>query len=124
MLDCGLDPKTADMVYIRGNCGEGNLYSMSVFEDPACVLAQDYNLPAWSLSALLTIMPAYIHAENDTYRLTMRRWIDPERGYPEFEVCYENLDGDMVASEEHVTPMIAVENLAVWLLRTQLMPHP
>lgn len=67
---CGLDPSTADMVMIDGE--EPNVrHSYTDMSAP-------YNEPAWSLTALLGMLP---HCLNDKWWLDVAPvWNDPEWG--------------------------------------------
>ena len=76
LLELGLDPKTADITYEGtqlkvglDNAITGNLFSFR----------NGYVIPAWSLSALLEVMPSNI-GDYDLY-ITKHKYVDGGHGY-------------------------------------------
>ena len=66
LLELGLDPKTADMYYLPQVMNEGEtLWPIDKGYD-----LDDADQPAWSLSALLEVMP-----KPDLYRETADLWV-------------------------------------------------
>ena len=66
LLELGLDPKTADMAYICGAPESLNVVDDYYLKD----IHDEYDIPAWSLSALLEVMP-----KPDLYRETADLWV-------------------------------------------------
>lgn len=63
LLSLGLDPSTADMCYVIDYSAYDRIgkdkYNIQV-DHYGCLIHQQDNIPAWSLSALLELMPAII----------------------------------------------------------------
>ena len=84
LLELGLDPKTADMFYFSyGMFRPMKLHVGKILEDVVTGKRQ-WAIPAWSLSALLEVMPSdlyyqhrVVHIEKDYYSC-IRSVHDPE----------------------------------------------
>jgi len=82
LLELGLDPKTADMVWVRYAAGG---YRLEVLHRELFERIKETDIPAWSFSALLEVMPSdlyyqhtVVHIEKDYYSC-IRNIHDPEQ---------------------------------------------
>lgn len=122
LLKAGLNPETADMVYIHGKYDQFNptttVSPLDNFADQAAVLGNDHNLPAWSLAALLAVMPTYITMHGKEYRLAMRKYFDPEDVLNRYEFQYEDLQGNAPfgACFYHRQSIQAACDMVYWLI--------
>jgi len=131
LLELGLDPKTADMHYVRkitdfmGNNIENPKWSVPKYGSPtskhASYIVQNFTsfeiLPAWSLSALLKVMPK---GTNETYHLfssmmsdQLGSWVCDRSKY------YMDADGHNKNDYECVksnSPVTAAYEMVCWLL--------
>ena len=71
LVELGLDPSTADMYYFLDPTPAGNIYHLAVQRvDVGIKNLPQYNegdIPCWSLSALLELMPYYEIAKDTDY---------------------------------------------------------
>ena len=128
MLAQGIDPATADMVYINGKYSDFNFDPPKIaplvqFSAPDTVLADNSNLPAWSLAALLDVLPTEIRHNNAQYRLVMRKWYDSEDDIDAYEFAYESLleEGNLVFVSNASTPLTAAWRLLYALLKKRII---
>lgn len=72
LLQCGVDPETADMVWtIWDNDGE-RYEQLSIMDESAYEMACLNPIPAWSLGALLTkVLPKEIVIDGYRYRISI-----------------------------------------------------
>jgi hypothetical protein len=75
-LELWLDPKTADMVWVRYAAGG---YRLEVLHRELFERIMETDIPAWSLSALLEVMPSNID-DYDLY-ITKHKYVDGGHGY-------------------------------------------
>lgn len=77
LLQCGVDPETADMSWVRGaaNVSDGNLslhpYLRMQRINWQSMRGRSEITPAWSLSALLALLPKEIDIDGYTYRISI-----------------------------------------------------
>ena len=76
LLELGLDPRTADMVwrYVTSGC-----YRLEVLHKELFEATNEKDIPAWSLSALLEVIPSNI-GDYDLY-ITKHEYVDGGHGY-------------------------------------------
>lgn len=112
LLQCGVDPKTADMFYqvpitlSQKQRGEDIL----LIKKPDKTL---YNIdtPAWSLSALLAILPMRIEKHYKDYVLHIQSHPDEEECY-RWAASYSDEEGETILIDaEGSTPIEAVVQL-------------
>lgn len=105
LLELGLDPKTADMYYLPQVMNEGEtLWPIDEGYD-----LNDADQPAWSLSALLEVMPPFIkghHLKIEKTRITNMWYLD-----------YQYLTD----SEPRKDLLTAAYEMACWLLEQGLI---
>ena len=66
LLECGVDPKTADMVWTRFESDGEQYERLDVMSEDAYEVSSLKPAPAWSLSALLALIPQTIYAPDIT----------------------------------------------------------
>lgn len=89
LLKCGVDPKTADMVWTTfDNDGEKST-KLDVMDEYAYEFASLHPIPAWSLSALLALLPKeiYSHDDNVLYYPSLTRDYPFK---PDYALAYRN----------------------------------
>ena len=84
LFELGLDPKTADMAYICGAPESLNVVDDYYLKD----IHDEYDTPAWSLSALLEVMPTTIEIDGLRYDLELFKAIDDDTDSPYYGVKY------------------------------------
>lgn len=135
LLELGLDPKTADMwwsnrfVYWQstpmiGIATEQNqLYTFKWSDD---------DIPAWSLSALLEVIPAMIVYPTWADKRTTDVWFTLDKDYnnetkKQFYMCYyKSLDTHQLATNtdpSHSSPIDAAYEMVCWLLEQGLIKN-
>ena len=76
LIELGIDVKTADMVYLRTYLGEEKDYILLIDSYPeeyteksdgSLIPVYDEHIPAWSLTALLGLMPFHIIENNQRF---------------------------------------------------------
>lgn len=65
LLEIGVDPDTSDMVWTHFETGDADCYRLDVMDEYAYELSSLKPIPAWSLSALLALMPKEIYGDDD-----------------------------------------------------------
>lgn len=97
LLELGLDPSTADMVYISGAPPHLNVLDEEYIKRE---MLDEYDVLAWSLSALLEVMPlgVELHKMRD----------DAGKAYYEIDYLYTGY--------EDSDPINAAYEMACWLL--------
>lgn len=120
LLAIGVAPTTADFVYIHAMFDQFDptttVSPLCNFADKKAVLKEYSNLPAWSLSALLALMPAHIKVSGKEYTLTMRKWFDPEYEQERHEFAYEYLiDETMLHYTDDADATTAAYKMVCWL---------
>jgi len=76
LLELGLDPKSADMVWVRYAAGG---YRLEVLHRELFERIMETDIAAWSLSALLEVIPSNI-GDYDLY-ITKHKYVDCGYGY-------------------------------------------
>lgn len=77
LLQCGVDPETADMSWVRGaaNVSDGDLslhpYLRMQRINWQSMRGRSEITPAWSLSALLALLPKEIAIDGYAYRISI-----------------------------------------------------
>lgn len=105
LLELGLDPKTADMRYAYFSETDYGLEIANEFDDRLNKFFNAITVPAWSLSALLEVMPKgaeLIKMENDAHELY-------------YEIDY------MFTGYEDSDPITAAYEMVCWLLEQGLI---
>lgn len=67
LLQCGVDPKTADMVWTHFESDDEQYERLDVMSEDAYEVSSLKPVPAWSLSALLPMLPYKIEIDEDPY---------------------------------------------------------
>lgn len=84
LLQCGVDPKTADMSWVRGaaNVSDGNLslhpYLRMQRINWQSMRGRSEIAPAWSLSTLLSLLPKEIDIDGYAYRINISYFENPD----------------------------------------------
>ena len=115
LLSLGLRLRTADAWYINGS---GNPHP-GKWSDHS---HDDDDIPAWSLSALLELMPGEIQYYSETFHEEAKAHFTLNKGSIEPIVYTCSYDFDFDASFEGFTPLEAVYNMLVWLLKDSAWP--
>lgn len=92
LLDCGLDPKSADMFMGVFNDGTPFLV-VDDEEDADC--PQLEGTPAWSLSALLALLPMEIRKNGIDFTMMLKPYPNEEECY---RWCVDYYDSDLEAT--------------------------
>ena len=114
LLELGLDPRTADMSYTNYKFqtdNNGNLISDSC--EPVGGLAvgnmfDDY--PAWSLSALLELMPQRIYLNGAAHQFQLDRNWDKVT----WQCAYDAMNSYI--EQKDLSPLDAAYSMVVWLI--------
>ena len=108
LIELGLDVNTSDMCYPRG------AFDPDWDKEPVCHSCGGIGLalPAWSLAALLELMPEELPED---YFLTI--WKEKN----EFGCCHENCNGDSFHSFFGKTALDAAFEMVCWLLKNKLI---
>lgn len=117
LLSCGVDPKTADM------CWEdypGDTKQLSAISGNPFTIE---GVPAWSLSALISLLPMSIGKDNGYYPLQLQ-------AYPHEEDCYKwclaYYDEKQEVSRHYTeapTPIEACVRMIEWLSEHKYEPN-
>ncbi len=67
LLQCGVDPETADMVWTHFKSDDEQYERLDVMSEYAYEVSSLKPIPAWSLSALLPMLPYKIEIDEDPY---------------------------------------------------------
>ena len=109
LLELGLDPKTADMYYLPQVMNEG---------ETLWPIDEGYNLddadqPAWSLSALLEVMP-----NNDYWEICLWQYKDQR-----WQCVFDDVEFSNGETKAFVanTPIDAAYEMVCWLLENNLI---
>ena len=115
LVGLGLNLRTADAYYVNesGNPHFGEWFDHSHDDD---------DVPAWSLSALLELMPGEIQYFSETFQEESKAYLTLGKGSIEPIVYTCSYDFDFNASFEGFTPLEAVYNTLVWLLKDSTWP--
>lgn len=71
LIELGLNADTADMHYSKWDNDENEEYHLECGGLPKLKFKYATNIPAWSLSALLSILPRYLNYNDDKLRLNL-----------------------------------------------------
>ena len=104
LLELDVDAETADMWWNIGIEGYSN---------PSCVPASDVDIPAWSLTALLQLLPK----DNEViWELSYGGWdLDYFQPAEKFFITYETKGSEEAHTENSDDPVNAVFKMIVWL---------
>lgn len=74
--------------------------------------------PAWTLAALLAVMPESIRVGNEVYVQVMRKWYDPEQECESYDFSYEDAVGHIPSNADYdnTDPTAAAAAMVEWLL--------
>ena len=125
LLELGLDPKTADMCFemYKGN------WTLNVGKKSAQV-NRGLAIPAWSLSALLEVIPAMIVYPTWVDKRPTDVWFNLDKDYnretkKQFYMCYyKSLDTHQLAKNTDPScssPIDAAYEMVYWLLEQGLI---
>ena len=109
LLELGLDPKTADMYYLPQVMNEGEtLWPIDEGYD-----LDDADQPAWSLSALLEVMP-----NNDYWEICLWQYKDQR-----WQCVFDDVEFSSGETKAFVadTPIAAAYEMVCWLLENKLI---
>ena len=113
LLELGLDPKTADMFWAHFN-GEGRLY----VRDMKYQLVHKYQVcVAWSLTALLKVMPSFIDYKGQKLRLT----IEKAGAWNVFYIGTKHRLNEIWFNGEYGDPVEPAYKMVCWLLEQGLI---
>lgn len=110
LLTIGLSPDTADMHYV--SYGPRDILVASKMGEQLNVGVKN-RTPAWSLSALMSMMPDEING----YKLSITRWFDPEVESLMWSFTYSD-GNDMIIHGSDINETDAVKcavEMIVWL---------
>lgn len=94
LLDAGIDRHTADFVPTG-------------------------NTPAWSVVALIELMPTTLKIGDDEYNLVIHKWHDPEKDEVVYDIGYDDYHNfSLKAFECYKHLLDAVVDMMEWLLST------
>lgn len=107
LIRLGLNAKTADC-YWDYDVQKHEYYPMFMDDQ-----YDDLCIPAWSLGALLELMPISITYKDRHLRLRM------DKGETDFDVWYDNLDDGCASDIDFIanTPLDAVYEMMCWLMK-------
>ena len=118
LLELGLKPETADMYW------DFQISGYILIVDELGYYKNDSEIPAWSLTALLELIPSDFTAEGSTYKIDFRKY----RFSAEIEVYQiaygnnETISGnwkDMINTSECENSIDAAYEMIVWLLENK-----
>ena len=121
LLQCGVDPETADMSWRTILCPSDNepwgdpqllVLPYSAAKD---IYASDYVEPAWSLSALLGLLPKEIYDESDdSFYFSLAKELPLTNEYcATYLPCWDK--GDALVRKHDNDPIEACVRLIEWL---------
>lgn len=112
LLKLGLSPDTADMYYPKV---DENIYSSCPFPKECDTFRkQESDIPAWSLSALLKLMPKVMKGipEKAAYKFVLKTNV-----YDAWQCNYEHPSfGELYSIPEQKTPLDAAYNMVVYII--------
>lgn len=111
LLELGLDIKTADMCLCKTAQGSWILYGYVPGEYDA------HTIPAWSLSALLEVMPSFIDYKGQKLRLT----IEKAGIWNVFYLGTEHRLNEIWFNGEYGEPVEPAYEMVCWLLEQGLI---
>lgn len=113
LLELGLDPNTADMYYLPQVMNEGEtLWPIDEGYD-----LDDADQPAWSLSALLEVMPSFIDYKGQKLRLT----IEKAGIWNVFYLGTKHRINEIWFNGEYGNPVEPAYKMVCWLLENNLI---
>lgn len=119
LINRGISPDTADLVWEWEGEGLDAIY-----------LKYHYNkrvgrkrLPAWSIGALLALIPSEITINGEVYTHSLRKWHDPEEDIDKYEFSYMDYYNYSPKGSVHDEPdmMLAAYRLVCWLAENNLL---
>lgn len=108
LLRLGLPAESADMAWIKGLFGDDVIYAGK---------AGDSSTPAWSLSALLEVMPSFIDYKGQKLRLT----IEKAGVWNVFYLGTEHRLNEIWFNGKYGDPVEPVYKMVCWLLEQELV---
>ena len=125
LLELGLDPKTADMYWIHVQSQTRDFWKLEVIQRYwRPYEGVDSHLPAWSLSALLEVMPAHLKGwpADEDERLTLAKYHRMDADGPCYVINYSNpLNGSFAFPKLAHNPITAAYEMVCWLLEQGLI---
>lgn len=119
LLACGIPADTADeMIRIETIVTEINRSSASLIPSP---IVNEKRIPAWSLSALLELLPKEIHDENgDSYYFSLaKEFLLSEEYGVAYIPCWDN--GDAIIRKRDNCPIEACVQMIEELYKRELI---
>ena len=115
LIACGVNPDTADMVWTKWSNDGEELLSLSVLDESAYEVACLNPVEAWSLSALLELLPKEITDDNgDSYYLSIAQEFPLSYEYGvSYKPCWS--DGDAIIRKRDNCPIEACVKAIEWL---------
>lgn len=116
LLQCGVDPDTADMVWTHFESDGEQYERLDVMSEDAYEVSSLKPIPAWSLSALLGLLPHIIEVDDDN-----EHYFSLAQDYPASEdysavylECW-SVDHDAIVRKRDKSPIEACVQLIEWL---------
>ena len=107
----GLDIPTSDCFWESDNKRLTHKLRIGKAKDKYCT-------PAWTLAALLAVMPESIKVGGEVYVQIMRKWYDTQSECESYEFTYEDVYGFISsnAAYDNPDPTAAAAAMVAWLL--------
>lgn len=115
LLECGVDPKTADMVWTRFESDGEQYERLDVMDGFAYEISALRPIPAWSLSTLLSLLPKEIYDESgDSFYFSLAKEFPLSEEYGAAYIpCWDK--GDALVRKRDNDPIEACVQLIEWL---------
>lgn len=119
LLECGVDPATADMCWTRFESDGEASERLGVMDEYAYEVSSLRPIPAWSLTAILALLPARIVDEATDYEYWVALYKVDFKGTDEYEVQYTPgpLAFETLASIRRDSPIEACVCMVEWLVK-------
>lgn len=107
----GLDTATSDVFWESDNKRLTHKLCIGKAKGKHCT-------PAWTLAALLAVMPESIKVGGEVYVQIMRKWYDTQQECESYEFSYEDADGIIPSNADYDNPdpTAAAAAMVEWLL--------
>ena len=114
LLSLGLDPNTADMCYPHFVRYGADTYNEipEIAED----IDYPYEMPCWSLAALLELMPAKINSNEEYYRLTSHKSLFNGEFFKPYLLFYKNFANKRIYEVNRDNFVDAAFEMVCWLI--------
>lgn len=115
LLQCGVDPKTADMVWTHFESDDEQYERLDVMSEYAYEVSSLKPIPAWSLSALLALLPKEIYDESgDGFYFSLAKEFPLSEEYGAAYIpCWDK--GDAIVRKRDNDPIEACVQMIEWL---------